>query len=101
MTYKIVRVQWLKAAVFIWTCKHDCHVFPGAFKHGTIETPQMEQDFSTIPVKTRKEEYLRRYSFFFFFFFKKISVEKYVPFDLSPAQTVFPYKRKAPLYNMW
>ena len=60
----------------------------------------MEQDFSIIPVKTRKEEYLWRYSFFFFFF-EKFSVEKYVPFDLSPAQPVFPYKRKAPLYNMW
>lgn len=52
----------------------------------------MEQDFSSIPVKTRKEEYLRRYSFFS----EKFPVEKYVPFDLSPAQPVFPYKRKAP-----
>mgnify|MGYP000651105685 CR=1 FL=1 len=55
----------------------------------------MEQDFSIIPVKTRKEEYLRRYSFFF----EKFPVEKYVPFDLSPAQPVFPYKRKAPLVS--
>ena len=55
-------------------------------EHGTIETPQMEQDFSIIPVKTRKEEYLRRYSFFF----EKFPVEKYVPFDLSPEQPVFP-----------
>ena len=52
----------------------------------------MEQDFSIIPVKTRKEEYLRRYSFFF----EKFPVEKCVPFDLSPEQPVFPYKRKAP-----
>ena len=29
MTYKIVRVQRLKTAVFIWTGKHECHVFPG------------------------------------------------------------------------
>jgi len=48
----------------------------------------MEQDFSIIPVKTRKEENLRRYSFFFFF--EKFPVEKYVPFDLSPEQPVFP-----------
>ena len=56
----------------------------------------MEQDFSIIPVKTRKEEYLRRYSFFF----EKFPVEKYVPFDLPPEQPVFPYKRKALLQSM-
>ena len=53
----------------------------------------MEQDFSIIPVKTRKEEYLRRYPFFF----EKFPVEKYFPFDLSLEQPVFPYKRKASL----
>ena len=57
-----------------------------------VKPPQMEQDFSIIPVKTGKEEYLRRYSFFFF---EKFPVEKYVPFDLPPEQPVFPYKRKA------
>ena len=40
----------------------------------------------------RKEEYLRRYSSFF----EKFLAEKYVPFDLSQEQLVFPYKRKAP-----
>ena len=34
----------------------------------------------------------RRYSFFS----EKFPVEKCVPFDLSPEQPVFPYKRKAP-----
>ena len=61
-----------------------------AKEHGTSETPQMEQDFSIIPVKTRKEEYLRRY----YFFSEKFPVEKYVPFDLPPEQPVFLYKRK-------
>ena len=38
VTYKIVRVQWLKTAVFIWTCKHEFHVFPGAF-NGALNSP--------------------------------------------------------------
>ena len=63
-------------------------------EHGTIETLQMQQDFSIIPVKTRKEEYLRRYSLFV----KKFPVEKFV--DLSLEQLVFPYKRKAPLKSI-
>ena len=48
----------------------------------------MVQDFSTIPVKMRKDEYLGRY-FFFFFFSKNV--------QWKPEQPGFPCKRKVPV----
>ena len=94
MTYKIVRVQRLKIAVFIWAGKHERHVFPGKtarFIHqGAWNqwTPQMEQDFSIIPVKTRKEEYLRRYFFFFVNSVIFLKMGKHIDFHLSYFQIV-------------